>query len=243
MKLTTFSLLSLLALSIAPLGCAMDAASPEEGDAEEVGAIEDELSASAFRGNYMWLADVSGDFTDFEQLSLNSGGNYTAQVQAPPHIMCIAFPCTVPEAGKWSVYKVSGQQKIRFKPNGKPARIYGAWYSFPQKSLRLTRFGKSTKLFKEPLLTCASVLCAPNTTCTMKLVGNGPPQAVCEPVAAPCVKTGCSGHICADEDMFTTCEWHESYACYATATCERQPGGECGWTETTELTNCLEGSR
>jgi hypothetical protein len=137
---------------------------------------------------------------------------------------------------------VGGVHKLRLKPNGKPARIYSAYYSIGQKSLRLTRYGKSTKLFKEPLVTCASVLCMQGTFCKMKLVGNQPPKAVCESLA-PCVKTGCSGQICAAEDMFSTCEWRPEYACYDTATCERQPGGECGWTETPALTSCLEGSR
>lgn len=57
-----------------------------------------------------------------------------------------------------------------------------------------------------------------------------------------CVVTGCSGQVCAEEDVFTTCEWLPQYACYDTATCERQAGGECGWTETPELDACLAGS-
>lgn len=55
----------------------------------------------------------------------------------------------------------------------------------------------------------------------------------------PCVVSGCSGQICADEPMFSTCEWREEYACYATATCERQADGVCGWTQTPELEACL----
>lgn len=54
-----------------------------------------------------------------------------------------------------------------------------------------------------------------------------------------CVITGCSSQLCAEEDMVSTCEYRESYACYKTATCERQADGKCGWTETTELTQCL----
>jgi len=56
-----------------------------------------------------------------------------------------------------------------------------------------------------------------------------------------CVKGGCSGTACIEEgnDLMTTCEWKDEYACYQTATCERQPSGECGWTETAELTACL----
>ena len=57
----------------------------------------------------------------------------------------------------------------------------------------------------------------------------------------PCVKTGCSGHVCAEaeSDMMTTCEMRPEYACYQSATCERQADGSCGWTQTEELTSCL----
>lgn len=56
---------------------------------------------------------------------------------------------------------------------------------------------------------------------------------------APCQVTGCSGQICADQDVITTCEARKEYACYETATCERQADGQCGWTETPELQACL----
>lgn len=55
-----------------------------------------------------------------------------------------------------------------------------------------------------------------------------------------CVKTGCSGQVCADEEVVTTCEFRPEYECYKTAKCERQPSGECGWTSTPELRVCLE---
>ena len=57
--------------------------------------------------------------------------------------------------------------------------------------------------------------------------------------AAPCKKTGCSGIVCAEEDMVTTCEFKPEYACYQQATCERQSDGKCGWTKTPELDACL----
>ncbi|WP_437996668.1 hypothetical protein WMF26_37605 [Sorangium sp. So ce185] len=61
---------------------------------------------------------------------------------------------------------------------------------------------------------------------------------------APCVVTGCSGQVCADADdeVVTTCEWREEYACYAEhGVCERGASGECGWRETPELEACLGG--
>jgi hypothetical protein len=55
----------------------------------------------------------------------------------------------------------------------------------------------------------------------------------------PCIKTGCSSQICSDENVISTCEWRAEYACYQTATCERQSDGNCGFTKTPELTACL----
>lgn len=65
------------------------------------------------------------------------------------------------------------------------------------------------------------------------------PSSPSSPTAKGCKITGCSGQICASEDVATTCEWREEYACYRTARCERQADGKCGWTMTTELTACL----
>jgi hypothetical protein len=58
-----------------------------------------------------------------------------------------------------------------------------------------------------------------------------------------CYVGGCASQICSDQPgVVSTCEWQDSYACYATATCERQGDGLCGWTETPELTACLDAS-
>lgn len=55
----------------------------------------------------------------------------------------------------------------------------------------------------------------------------------------PCFKTGCSGQVCSDEEVVTTCEFRPEYECYKTAKCERQANGECGFTDTPELRRCL----
>jgi hypothetical protein len=56
-----------------------------------------------------------------------------------------------------------------------------------------------------------------------------------------CYVGGCSSQLCSDRtDIASTCEWRDDYACYRTASCERQATGECGWTETAELTACLD---
>jgi len=56
----------------------------------------------------------------------------------------------------------------------------------------------------------------------------------------PCIKTGCSGQVCSDEEVITTCEYRSEYDCYKQARCERQANGECGFTQTRELTACLK---
>lgn len=55
-----------------------------------------------------------------------------------------------------------------------------------------------------------------------------------------CIITGCSGQICSDKDQVTDCAIREEYLCYRSAICERQNTGQCGWTMTEELRQCLE---
>ncbi len=59
----------------------------------------------------------------------------------------------------------------------------------------------------------------------------------------PCKKTGCSSQICSDEDVVTTCEFRPEYECYKKAECARQKNGECGFTMTPELSECLRRAR
>jgi hypothetical protein len=68
--------------------------------------------------------------------------------------------------------------------------------------------------------------------------GTNPPSD-----AGGCRRTGCSLQLCADMDMASTCEFRPEYACYASATCERQAGGACGWTATPALTACIASAR
>ena len=72
------------------------------------------------------------------------------------------------------------------------------------------------------------------------------PTVSYEPTATPspvtkgdCRITGCSGQVCSDEEVVTTCEFKEEYTCYKTAKCERQEDGKCGWTPSEELVACL----
>jgi hypothetical protein len=74
-----------------------------------------------------------------------------------------------------------------------------------------------------------------------------PPMPEPEPAppvsAGSCYVGGCSGQICSDQEgAISTCEYREEYACYKSARCERQPDGECGWTQTPTLFACLNAS-
>jgi hypothetical protein len=55
----------------------------------------------------------------------------------------------------------------------------------------------------------------------------------------PCFKTGCSSQVCSDRKVVTTCEFRPEYECYQKAECKRQTDGNCGFTKTRELTECL----
>lgn len=56
---------------------------------------------------------------------------------------------------------------------------------------------------------------------------------------AQCMASGCSGQVCANESVITTCEWREEYACYAHASCGCV-NGSCAWSERDgEFASCL----
>ena len=54
-----------------------------------------------------------------------------------------------------------------------------------------------------------------------------------------CIISGCNREICAEEEMSSICVYNEKFACYKTAVCETQMDGNCGWTMTADLKECL----
>lgn len=58
-----------------------------------------------------------------------------------------------------------------------------------------------------------------------------------------CMRTGCSGQLCAAEPLGSTCEFLPEYACYRAAACERQGDGTCGFTPSPSLTACINAAR
>ncbi|MBA3732995.1 hypothetical protein H0W91_01315 [Patescibacteria group bacterium] len=59
--------------------------------------------------------------------------------------------------------------------------------------------------------------------------------------AIACIRSGCSGEICSDQNQVSNCIYKPEFACYAKAKCERQMSGQCGWTQTSALSMCLSG--
>lgn len=60
-----------------------------------------------------------------------------------------------------------------------------------------------------------------------------------------CKVGGCSGQLCGEasfiDEIITTCEYKPEYECYKKyGKCEMQSNGKCGWTQTKELSECME---
>lgn len=76
----------------------------------------------------------------------------------------------------------------------------------------------------------------------IKLPSGTGAQATTTASGGGCVVGGCSNQLCVEADAspaVSTCEYREEYACYARAECTRQVTGQCGFTETAELSQCL----
>lgn len=251
MKLSTLKLVlaSLAVCSLAIAGCAADTSEPSGDDVEDTEVSADELSARSaqFVGTFDWRGADSGELVDFEHLTLKADGTYDAKVESGlvnPAVRCIRFPCTLPESGKWTTVKSGGKLKIKVDPStkSKPTRSYYADINALSRALTLTRASHTTVLFTTAS-TCANVRCTSSTHCEMKGLNGGAAVPVCvqnpPPAPAACAPSGCSGQICADTSMITTCEFRPEYGCYRSATCERQANGHCGWTPSAALTQCL----
>lgn len=62
-----------------------------------------------------------------------------------------------------------------------------------------------------------------------------------------CIRGGCSGELCVDAEsggMASACVWRPEFQCYASfGKCERQPDGNCGWTQSDALKGCINERR
>jgi eight-cysteine-cluster-containing protein len=83
--------------------------------------------------------------------------------------------------------------------------------------------------------------CIADSECPM---GHLCTDGVCIPdtVDKKCVRTGCSGEICASEPMMSTCVWLDWYECLSLTTCRMQADGRCGFDQTEAFLDCLNGT-
>jgi hypothetical protein len=64
-------------------------------------------------------------------------------------------------------------------------------------------------------------------------------------IGAGCQVGGCSAEVCGEdtgEPIASNCIFKPEFACYKAAECKKQSDGKCGWTQTPELTACVQKS-
>ena len=193
---------------------------------------------------------VSGDVIDGKMtLVLESNGKFFWH----HNIFCLTTPCPTSDAGTWTGYapaKGEVQGRLRLKSASEVRHyvvVIGA-----DGTIKLSRLGNTAK-FENVGTWCDAVeqcdgqpnlimvkciagyhsapVCADTNFCSKTCVKDADP--------APCVVTGCSGQVCADSNVMTTCEYRSEYACYKSASCERDAAGKCGWAKTATLDACL----
>lgn len=63
----------------------------------------------------------------------------------------------------------------------------------------------------------------------------------CDETPPKCVKTGCSGEICAEEPVYSICIFEPWYECFKYSECGQFGyNGSCDWKETPEFLECLK---
>lgn len=109
-----------------------------------------------------------------------------------------------------------------------------------------------------PVLVCPTPPYGPSPTCTPRprCLDTNPrcllPETpdMCPPSTEPatsskaCKTGGCNGELCLDTDspdIVSICLWKDEHACYQYSRCERQPNGQCAWTQTPQYLSCLQG--
>jgi len=232
-------------------GCAVQSDAPVD-DEGAVGEADEALTAYGKSLIGAWSKTTENGL-DLDDLVLRADGTFIWH----HNIFCIKAPCPTRDEGKIIAYKpaagsVMGRVRLMGKAFG--TRQYGV-VKGSDGTIKLSRNGVSD-IFANVGNWCQQVSDCAGQTATVAVRCAAGYKAVdvctetnscgktCEPdgTAKPCVVTGCSGQVCAESSMITTCEYRPEYACYKTATCERGVDGTCGWRETPELDACLAGS-
>jgi hypothetical protein len=87
----------------------------------------------------------------------------------------------------------------------------------------------------------AGIRCATGLSCVGIPKGGFDLPGTCRKPKA-CMKTGCSGTVCSDKDVITTCQVSPTDACYVGASCGQQADGSCGFSLTPAQEACINGS-
>lgn len=85
-----------------------------------------------------------------------------------------------------------------------------------------------------------------NPLIALPTVSLAPTEAIVSPtphsIDRGCKRAGCNGQLCIDansQDKVSSCDFKPEYVCYQKAQCERQLDGDCGFTPSDELSQCL----
>jgi hypothetical protein len=243
----SFFAVSLVAAAFVFTGCSVQSGTTTD-DENAVGEADEALTAYGKSLIGAW-SKIDGD-VDLDKLVLRADGTFIWQ----HNIYCIKAPCPTRDEGKFIAYKPSsGSTQGRVRLIGKEfgTRQYSVTKG-TDGTIKLGRYGASGKFenvqnWCQQPTDCAgqiqtvAVKCASGSKAVDVCTETNSCSKTCEPTVKPCVVSGCSGQICAESDMISTCEWREEYACYKTAICERGTDGTCGWRKTTELESCLLG--
>ncbi len=227
MKLNVFSA-ALLALGLAPLAAACSGSEASEGGAPPADDVSvDEANAArvtpgAFKLYGEPRAKPNGSCDVHTRLSLTADGASKAHLEEAVGGIC-------------ELYVAPNPREYRLRAAGTEcgSRIFTGSVRAGDKrsSIRITDNRKRTCEDVIPALIVLEETIDGQTTTKYS-------HDAVEP-AAPCVKTGCSGQICAEGERFSRCDWRAEYSCYRQAVCERQADGTCGFTKTAQLQACL----
>jgi len=240
-----------LATVAAPIGCATSTEAPEGEDLASSGEDEnpeDELRAMALDDDDNGkTVDVQAGQNVTVKLGSNATTGYAWKVTQTDR--SFGYPKEVYVKSSSGAVGAGGAQKFTWKTNTSFAlgvhtvkleyrRSFEPASTPPVKTFNFTVNVKEA----QANITCANVRCAAGTHCEMKGINGGAiPVCLKDAPAAACVKTGCSGQLCAEGDMMSTCEFRPEYACYSKpgVKCERQTDGKCGWTLPQAAKTCL----
>ncbi len=257
-----FAVSILAASAFAFSACTVSSADRGEDDSE-IDTSETAGALSAYGKTLVGTFATTDAASPFDTIVLNKSGTY----KTTENVQCFAAPCpAMTDFGKFIGYrpafggKIGGLRLISAKTGrstyyrvvlsaaNTSFQLYsnGQWFKYGKPAPKCDLTSTDTKKYVADKEMCARIrfVCEPGFQYFADDCGCGcEVSAPVEPyTGAGCERTGCSGQVCAEagSGLMTTCEWKEQYACYATARCEKQDTGKCGWTTTNELEACLE---